>query len=71
MLGRLADATNQLEKKEMLNFVRKGASHIINMKDCDDITDEDIDKILEKAEKKVGYLNSNKQTLLAAFHLLI
>ncbi|XP_058459668.1 chromatin-remodeling complex ATPase chain Iswi [Malaya genurostris] len=50
--GRLIDnKTNQLNKDEMLNIIRFGANHVFQSKDSE-ITDEDIDAILEKGETK-------------------
>jgi hypothetical protein len=37
----------------MLNMIRHGAEAVFASRD-DDITEEDIDSILQKAEKKVG-----------------
>ena len=52
--GRLADSkTNALNKDEMLGMIRYGANHIFASKDSE-ITDEDIDEILQKGEEKVG-----------------
>ena len=53
VLGRLVDnAANKLGKDEVLNMIRHGASHVFASKDSE-ITDEDIDRIMEKGEKKV------------------
>ena len=53
LLGRLVDnAANKLGKDEVLNMIRHGASHVFASKDSE-ITDEDIDRIMEKGEKKV------------------
>ncbi|XP_058829709.1 chromatin-remodeling complex ATPase chain Iswi [Topomyia yanbarensis] len=50
--GRLIDnKTNQLNKDEMLNIIRFGANHVFQSKDSE-ITDEDIDAILQKGETK-------------------
>uniref|UniRef100_A0A2M3Z6B9 Putative chromatin remodeling complex swi/snf component swi2 n=1 Tax=Anopheles braziliensis TaxID=58242 RepID=A0A2M3Z6B9_9DIPT len=50
--GRLVDnKTNQLNKDEMLNIIRFGANHVFQSRDSE-ITDEDIDAILQKGEEK-------------------
>ncbi|XP_062558461.1 chromatin-remodeling complex ATPase chain Iswi [Armigeres subalbatus] len=52
--GRLVDnKTNQLNKDEMLNIIRFGANHVFQSKDSE-ITDEDIDRILQKGEEKTA-----------------
>ncbi|KAF8782283.1 SWI/SNF-related matrix-associated like protein [Argiope bruennichi] len=56
--GRLVDAqANKLGKEEMLGMIRHGADHIFASKESE-ITDEDIDAILEKGEKKTAELQS-------------
>lgn len=51
--GRLVDSkSSALNKDEMLNMIRHGANHVFASKDSE-ITDEDIDTILEKGEAKV------------------
>jgi len=51
--GRLVDSNaTRLGKDEVLNMIRHGASHVFASKDSA-ITDEDIDVILERGEKKV------------------
>lgn len=53
-IGRLVDAnTNRLGKDEVLNMIRHGADHVFASKESE-ITDEDIDAILEKGERKVS-----------------
>ncbi len=50
-----ADQTNKLNtlgKEEMLNMIRHGADHIFASKHSELLTDEDIDKILERCEAK-------------------
>lgn len=44
---------NKLGKDEMLSIIRHGATHVFASKESE-ITDEDIDVILERGEKKVG-----------------
>ena len=46
------DAANKLGKDEVLNMIRHGASEVFASKDSQ-ITDEDIEDILYKGEKKV------------------
>lgn len=51
--GRLVDQNlNKLGKDEMLQMIRHGATHVFASKDSD-ITDEDVDAILERGERKV------------------
>ena len=51
--GRLVDtAQNKLQKDEVLNMIRHGANHVFASKESD-ITDADIDEILEKGLRKV------------------
>lgn len=53
MVGRLVDShTNKLGKDEVLSMIRHGANHVFASKDSD-ITDDDIDMILERGEQKV------------------
>lgn len=52
--GKLVDSkTNQLQKDEILNMIRHGANHVFASKESD-ITDEDIDAIMEKCEEKTA-----------------
>lgn len=54
--GRLIDnKASTLNKDEMLSMIRHGANHVFAAKDSE-ITDEDIDTILEKGEAKVRKL---------------
>ena len=53
--GRLVDPTARVGKEEMLTMIRHGANEIFASKDAT-ITDEDIDIILERGEKKVNAL---------------
>ena len=67
--GRLVDPNlNKLGKDEMLSIIRHGATHVFASKESD-ITDEDIDEILERGEKKVR-MKATKQFLYQKFHLL-
>ncbi|CAG0923058.1 unnamed protein product [Notodromas monacha] len=47
---------NTLGKEEMLSMIRHGADHIFASKDSELLTDEDIDKILERSETKTQEL---------------
>jgi len=50
--GRLVDPNqNKLGKDEMLSIIRHGATHVFASKESE-ITDDDIDEILERGEKK-------------------
>lgn len=61
--GRLIDQNaTKLGKDEMLSMIRHGADHVFASKDSE-ITDEDIDGILEKGEKKTEELNKRLATL--------
>lgn len=52
--GRLVDQNlNKLGKDEMLQMIRHGATHVFASKESE-ITDEDIDGILERGAKKVS-----------------
>ena len=55
--GRLTDASTKLGKDEVLSMIRYGANHVFASKESD-ITDEDIDEILARGEKKVCWLKS-------------
>lgn len=61
--GRLVDAANnKLAKDEMLGMIRHGADHIFASKDSE-ITDEDIDAILAKGEKKTEEMREKLEQL--------
>lgn len=53
LTGRLIDQQNKLGKDEMLQMIRHGATHVFASKDSE-LTDEDIDTILERGAKKVS-----------------
>ncbi|CAJ0924116.1 unnamed protein product [Ranitomeya imitator] len=54
-LRRLVDQNlNKLGKDEMLQMIRHGATHVFASKDSE-ITDEDIDAILERGERKMAF----------------
>lgn len=50
---------SKLGKDEMLSIIRHGATHVFASKESE-ITDEDIDAILERGEKKVEPFNPGK-----------
>lgn len=50
--GRLIEQQNKLGKDEMLQMIRHGATHVFASKDSE-LTDEDINTILERGAKKV------------------
>ena len=52
LTGRLVEAAQKLGKDDVLNMIRHGASHVFASKESE-ITDEDIDIIMAKGEKKV------------------
>lgn len=57
------DSSNKLGKDEVLDMIRHGASHVFASKESE-ITDQDIDAILAKGEKKVmkmHFLKSREQ----------
>ncbi|KAL4630809.1 putative global transcription activator SNF2L1 [Arapaima gigas] len=61
--GRLIDQqSNKLAKDEMLQMIRHGATHVFASKDSE-LTDEDIDTILERGAKKTAEMNERLQKL--------
>ncbi|XP_067295322.1 probable global transcription activator SNF2L1 [Pseudorasbora parva] len=60
--GRLIDQQNKLGKDEMLQMIRHGATHVFASKDSE-LTDEDIDTILERGAKKTAEMNERMQNL--------
>lgn len=73
--------TNKLGKDEVLSMIRHGASHVFASKDSE-ITEEDIDHIVENGEKRVrrnvfikipffdhGYPDPEKVFSFARFYL--
>ena len=58
--GRLVEQQNKLGKDEMLSMIRHGANHVFASKEGE-ITDEDIEKILERAEKKTEELKKKME----------
>merc|ERR1719290_916358 len=49
--GRLAEQKQNLNKDDMLGMIRHGANHVFASKD-NEVTDVDIDKLLERGEQK-------------------
>lgn len=61
--GRLVDAANnKLAKEEMLGMIRHGAENIFASKDSE-ITDEDIDAILARGERKTEQMKEKLEAL--------
>ncbi|XKL63332.1 hypothetical protein PGB90_005696 [Kerria lacca] len=60
--GRLVDNKNALNKDDMLNIIRHGANHVFASKDSE-ITDEDIETILEKGEHKTEEMKQKLESL--------
>ncbi|XP_005102157.1 SWI/SNF-related matrix-associated actin-dependent regulator of chromatin subfamily A member 5 [Aplysia californica] len=61
--GRLVDQNiNKLGKDEVLNMIRHGASHVFASKDSE-ITEEDIDAIMARGEKKTNELKEKMDSL--------
>ncbi len=52
-------SANKLGKDEMLSIIRHGATHVFASKESE-ITDDDIDAILERGERKVRLDGSEK-----------
>ena len=66
--GRLVDtAQNKLQKDEVLNMIRHGANHVFASKESD-ITDADIDEILEQGLRKVLQQNFDYLQKLDLFY---
>ncbi|KAI5630324.1 putative global transcription activator SNF2L1 isoform X1 [Silurus asotus] len=60
--GRLIEQQNKLGKDEMLQMIRHGATHVFTSKDSE-LTDEDINTILERGAKKTAEINERMQKL--------
>ncbi|KAK2161132.1 hypothetical protein NP493_1600g00004 [Ridgeia piscesae] len=60
--GRLTDASTKLGKDEVLSMIRHGANHVFASKESD-ITDEDIDAILARGEKKTEEMKKKLEGL--------
>ena len=65
--GRLVDPNLKVSKDEMLNMIRHGADEVFASKD-EEITEEDIDAILKKGEKKVVGQNVCSAVLIQQMH---
>ncbi|XP_062844516.1 probable global transcription activator SNF2L1 [Trichomycterus rosablanca] len=60
--GRLIEQQNKLGKDEMLQMIRHGATHVFASKDSE-LTDEDIDSILQRGAKKTAEMKERMQKL--------
>lgn len=60
--GRLVDNKSALNKDDMLNIIRHGANHVFASKDSE-VTDDDIDTILQKAEAKTEEMKQKLNTM--------
>ncbi|XP_010900332.1 probable global transcription activator SNF2L1 isoform X1 [Esox lucius] len=60
--GRLIEQSNKLGKDEMLQMIRHGATHVFASKD-NELTDEDINTILERGAKKTAEMNERMKSL--------
>uniref|UniRef100_A0A673LLP0 SWI/SNF-related matrix-associated actin-dependent regulator of chromatin subfamily A member 5-like n=1 Tax=Sinocyclocheilus rhinocerous TaxID=307959 RepID=A0A673LLP0_9TELE len=60
--GRLIDQQSKLGKDEMLQMIRHGATRVFASKDSE-LTDEDIDTILERCAKKTAEMNERLKKL--------
>ncbi|XP_060913340.1 SWI/SNF-related matrix-associated actin-dependent regulator of chromatin subfamily A member 5 [Labrus mixtus] len=61
--GRLVDpSANKLGKDEMLSIIRHGATHVFASKESE-ITDDDIDEILERGERKTMEMKEKLSSL--------
>ena len=60
--GRLTEQQNKLGKDEMLSMIRHGANHVFASREGE-ITDEDIEMILQRAEKKTEELKKKMEDL--------
>ncbi|CAB1352731.1 unnamed protein product [Coregonus sp. 'balchen'] len=60
--GRLMEQSNKLGKDEMLQMIRHGATHVFASKD-NELTDEDINTILERGAKKTAEMNERMESL--------
>lgn len=56
--GRLMDKEKKMSKNELLETVKFGADKIFRTKDSTDITDDDIDLILEAGKKRTEEMNA-------------
>ena len=60
--GRLVDSNNKLDKDQMLNMIRHGANYVFSSKESD-ITDKDIDEILQEGAKRTEEIKSRLANL--------
>ena len=60
--GRLTEQQNKLGKDEMLSMIRHGANHVFASREGE-ISDEDIEMILQRAEKKTEELKKKMEDL--------
>merc|ERR1719394_328406 len=60
--GKLAEQKANLNKDEMVNMIRHGASHIFSSKEGE-LTDVDIDKLLETGERRTAEQNEKMAAL--------
>merc|ERR1711902_68382 len=60
--GKLAEQKANLNKDEMVNMIRHGASHIFSSKEGE-LTDVDIDKLLETGERRTAEQNEKMTAL--------
>lgn len=60
--GKLTDNTAALKKDDILEMIRYGANYILSSKESD-ITDADIDKILEESEEKTAQQQKKLEVL--------
>ena len=64
--GRLVDSHQKVGNDEMLNMIRHGADKVFSSKDAT-VTDDDIETILAKGEKKVSNIFAVKFPLSPSF----
>ena len=68
--GRLVDSHQKVGNEEMLAMIRHGANVVFSSKDSM-TTDEDIDEILKKGEKKVSHLVSGSVSLSHTLYITL
>ncbi|KAL5289195.1 SMARCA5 family protein [Megaselia abdita] len=61
--GRLQNNANSLNKDDMLNIIRFGANHVFASSKDQEVTDEDIDTILERGEAKTEEIKKQLDSL--------
>lgn len=62
-------SANKLGKDEMLSIIRHGATHVFASKESE-ITDDDIDAILERGERKVSPNKKKKNKTTCCYNKL-